>query len=440
MLNRIVEALKQRTDLAGWTVRHMLVRGTQVYAVPQGIESRRAVDGERFAIDVLRQTAGPDGTPGVGSGNVTLLPGGDVAGAIDQATLVAGLVSNPVHGLPAPGPLPDVPLVDADLQKDPAGVMQAVMDRMRAAAARNPAVQMNAAECFSELRATHLLNSRGIDAQQEETRIDVEFVLKARHGERETETFAEMTRRRVSDLDLESALEQGARHTLDLLEAGAPASRQGAVVLRDQALATFISVDPLIGGVLQTLGSASSKYAKLSNWEIEKSVFRGEVKGDPLTVWANRLMPFGTASNRFDEEGLPAQRLELIRDNELATFAASQRYADYLGLKPTGAFGGVELPAGKTPASALLAGPHIEVVQFSWFNPDGITGDFATEIRLGYLVENGKRTPFKGGLLVGNYLDALADVRWSAETAFFGNYLGPQTARFNDLKLAGEDG
>jgi hypothetical protein len=41
---------------------------------------------------------------------------------------------------------------------------------------------------------------------------------------------------------------------------------------------------------------------------------------------------------------------------------------------------------------------------------------------------------------VGNYLDALADVRWSAETAFFGNYLGPQTGRFNDLKLAGEDG
>lgn len=42
--------------------------------------------------------------------------------------------------------------------------------------------------------------------------------------------------------------------------------------------------------------------------------------------------------------------------------------------------------------------------------------------------------------MVDNYLDALADVRWSTETAFFGNYLGPQTARFNDLNLAGEDG
>jgi PmbA protein len=146
-------------------------------------------------------------------------------------------------------------------------------------------------------------------------------------------------------------------------------------------------------------------------------------------------MPLGTDSNRFDEEGLPAQRVELIRENELVAFAASQRYADYLGIPATGAFGGVEVPPGKTTASALLAEPYVEIVQFSWFNPDLITGDFATEIRLGYLVQNGTRNPFRGGQLVGNYLDALADVRWSVETDFLGNYLGPHTARFSDLKI-----
>ena len=166
-------------------------------------------------------------------------------------------------------------------------------------------------------------------------------------------------------------------------------------------------------------------------------MFRGEVKGDPLTVWANRCLPFGTRSNRFDDEGLPAQRVALIHENELVAFAANQRYADYLDLPATGAFGGVEVPAGQTKSSILLAEPYVEIVQFSWFNPDPITGDFATEIRLGYLVQNGTRKPFRGGQLVGNYLDALADVRWSAETGFFGKYLGPQTARFNDLKIVG---
>ena len=34
MLNKIVDALNERSDLAGWTVRHLISRGTQVYAIP----------------------------------------------------------------------------------------------------------------------------------------------------------------------------------------------------------------------------------------------------------------------------------------------------------------------------------------------------------------------------------------------------------------------
>lgn len=439
MLNKIVNALKDRTDLSGWTVRHLITRGAQVYAVPNQIESQRAVEVERYKIDVLRQTSGPDGEPRMGSGDATLLPGGDVQAAIEQAALVAGLVSNPVHTIPAPAPLPEVPLTDADLQKDASTVTRDVMQRIQAGASKNKSVQLTAAEFFGEIHTTHLLNSRGIDAEQEATEISLELVLHSQRGENHVETFTEMKRRRVSDLNLEEEIERQVRYTLDLFEAGPPPSSHGPVLLRGDALALFMAGDDLGAGVLQTLGSASSKYAKVSSWEIGKPVFRTEVKGDPLTVWANRRIPFGTGSNRFDEEGLPAQRLELIRGNELVAFAASQRYADYLDLPATGAFGCVELPPGQMEESALLSEPHVEIIQFSWFNPDPITGDFATEIRLGYLVENGVRKPFRGGQLIGNYLDALADVRWSAETGFFGNYLGPRTARFNDLKIAGQD-
>ena len=84
-----------------------------------------------------------------------------------------------------------------------------------------------------------------------------------------------------------------------------------------------------------------------------------------------------------------------------------------------------------------LSLPHVEVIDFSWFTPDEITGDFSSEIRLGYLVEGDRRTPFKGGALVGNVLDALANARWSAETGFFGDYQGPHIARFASLRVAG---
>ena len=363
MLNQIVEALKKRTDLAGWTVRHVRSRGAQVYAVPQGIESQRLVDGERYLIDVLRNASTAEGTPAMGSGDASLLPGDDIERAIDQATLVAGLVANPMYGLPGPSALSDVPLCDIDLQKDATRVMLDVMERMRAAVAKHPHVRMTAAECFGEVHNTHLVNSRGIDVEQESTQVDIELVLHSRKGDRESETFDAMTRRRVADLDLEAVIEDHVHYTLDSLEAESPASWQGPVVLRKDALTIFMAGDNLNGSVIQTLASAESKYAGFSPWEVGKPVFRGEVKGDPLTIWANRCLSFGSASDRFDAEGLPAQRIELIRENKLVAFAASQRYADYLQIPATGAFGNVELPPGKTPTSELLAEPYIEIVQ-----------------------------------------------------------------------------
>ena len=439
MLNKIIDALNKRSDFAGWTVRHVTSRGTQVYAVPDKTEAQRAVGIEQYQIDVLRRTSDPDGKEAVGSGNATLLPGGDIESAIENAELTAGLVANPVHTIPAPAPLPDVPLVDSDLQKDAATVTKTVMERIQESASRTPEVYLTAAECFGEIHTTHLVNSRGIDAEEESTEINIEFVLHSQRGDEHMETFTEMGRRRVADLYLEEEIEKRTRQTLDLFETVPAPAWQGPVILRGGVLATFMAGDGLRGGVFHTLGSAEAKFAKFTSWEIGKSVFRDEIKGDPLTVWANRCMPFGIYSSRFDEEGLPAQRLELIRDNELVAFAASQRYADYLNLPATGAFGGVEVAPGSIPASGLLSEPYVEIIQFSWFNPDGITGDFATEIRFGYLVENGVHKPFRGGQLVGNFLGALADVRWSVETGMFGNYLGPHTARFNNLKISGQD-
>lgn len=435
MLAKILETLKSR-DLAAWSVYHVITRGAQAYAVPRQMEAKRAIDGEEYKLEVLRHTKAADGSTAVGNGYATLLPDGDIDSAVDQASLVAGLVANPLYSLPEPTEYPDIPLVDAEVRDHPQARLDGLMDDLRRAAAAQDGVRLTSAECFGETQTTHLINSRGIDVQQEGTLVDIEFVLQAHRGERHSEMLREMTRRQVTDLNIEREVERRARYTRDLLEATSPPSWQGPVVLRDAALVNFMVGDELSSTVLRTLGSAATKYAKVSPWEIGQSVFRGEVKGDPLTLWANRAVPFGTNSNRFDEEGLRGQRIELIRNNKLVSFVASKRYAEYLKIPPTGDFGAAELPPGNTPAANLLAEPHVEVSQFSWFNPDPISGNFASEIRLGYLVKDGKATPFKGGQLIGNVLDALADVRWSSETGFFGGCLGPHTARFNNLKVA----
>jgi len=223
-----------------------------------------------------------------------------------------------------------------------------------------------------------------------------------------------------------------------LLVAETPPSYKGPIFVRGGTLAVMIAGEMLAGSLIQTLSSAALKYSGETPWDIGKSIFHGEVNGDNFNLWANRQLPYGMPSSSFDQEGIPAQRVALVEDNILTAFIADQRFAHYLDMKPSGSFGSLEIPPGKISESELQSGSFIEIAEYSWFNPNPITGDFACEIRLGYLVEDGKKKPFKGGLLVGNLLDALADVSWSAETGFYGNYLGPRAARFNNLQIAGE--
>jgi predicted Zn-dependent protease len=242
----------------------------------------------------------------------------------------------------------------------------------------------------------------------------------------------------LSDLDLENEITRHAQYAADLLQAQSPPNQIGPVVVRGATLANMVAGEVLGGGLFQLLSSAALKYSKETPWEIGKPIFKEEPKGDSLSIWANRQLSYGMRSSIFDKEGVPAQRVPLIQDNRLKAFIASQRFAQYLDLPATGDFGNTELPPGSTPVSKLVEDSHIEIAEFSWFNPNPFTGDFACEIRLGYVVEGSERKPFKGGMLVGNLLDAFGDVYWSSETGYYGNYLGPVAARFNHLQVAGE--
>src|SRR3972149_4727047 len=174
MLKETTRALEARSELAAWTVRHIRTRGAQIYGVPLTVEAERAVANERYALDVLRKTPGPDGAPSVGTGNATLLPGDDIYTAVEAASLMAGLAHNPPHGIPGPAKPPPVPLIDPSLQSDPGRTAEELMVRLYAAAAAYPVVRRASARGFAEEKTTAIRNSRGLAAEQTETRIDPE--------------------------------------------------------------------------------------------------------------------------------------------------------------------------------------------------------------------------------------------------------------------------
>lgn len=437
MLGKIQQALEKHPAVKAWIIRHEVKQENQQYDLTDRIESYRDVQTELFTLDVLCDSKDTEGKTSSGLGTVSILPGGEIESALEKAVLTAQLVHNEPYDFAEPAPVPEVELADAVYQRDPEGEIKGILATLKETSNLYPHVRLTAAECFGGESQTRLVSSKGIDISQITTDIYLQWVFIGGEGQNEVETFAEIRSRRIADLNLEEEASLRAQYTSDLLDAQQPKNHTGPVYIQGNTLAVMIAGEPLSLNLLQFLSSASLKYSGETPWEVGKSVFRGEVKGDSFNLWANRQLPYGLSSSAFDKEGIPAQRVALVQDNKLASFIADQRYAHYLGQKPTGAFGNVEMAAGSAAERELQEGSLVEIAEFSWFNPNPITGDFASEIRLGYRLENGKKIPFKGGMLVGNLLDALADVHWSSETGFYGNYLGPRGARFNSLQVAG---
>lgn len=430
MLEKIVRSLRAQDDIQDWTARHVRTESVQWYVLPDGVEAQREVEHERFVVDVLRRNRGPNGDETCGVGNATILLEEELDPSIEQAVAMAGLVHNPPHGVPDPVEVPEVSLVDPNLHEQPAETLRSQEDKLRKAIGRHGQVQLASAEFFADLEDIHLVNSRGIDARQQATKVYVEWFLTAEADGKRVESYTDLTRRRADDLHIAREADRKAAHAADLLKAVPPQPYRGPVVVRESTLASMMT-----SIVLQRLSSAEAKYKGITPWEVGKPVFPAEAERDDITLWADRRLPFGANSNRFDREGLPAKRVLLIEDGILKAFTASQRFAEYLDLPPTGAFGNVELAAGEQSVEALISEPHIEIAAFSWFFPDVLSGEFASEVRLGYIVDEEGRRPFRGGMLVGNLLKALSNVRLSSETGFYGDYVGPIAARFGDLRL-----
>jgi PmbA protein len=137
---------------------------------------------------------------------------------------------------------------------------------------------------------------------------------------------------------------------------------------------------------------------------------------------------------------VPAQRVEIINRGILSRFWATQRHAEYLDIAATGAFGNMEIAPGSTPFEGLFRGegPTYHIVAFSAMDPDPLTGNFVGEIRLGYEIEKGQRSPIRGGSISGNLFEVLAKATLSSETMFMGDYLGPRGMRFAQITVAGE--
>ena len=157
------------------------------------------------------------------------------------------------------------------------------------------------------------------------------------------------------------------------------------------------------------------------------SIYSGKV-GDlvaaPIvSAYDDGRLPNGWGSQAFDDEGVPTQKTQLIREGRLTGYIYDRLRARQLGAAPTGngrrqSFRHVPAPRMTTTFIAPGDATVDEIVaatprgfyakSFAGGQVEPASGDFVFGVAEGYLIESGKITaPLRGATLVGSGIEVL---------------------------------
>ena len=450
-------------DVAGWTLRRIetdattVIRLPGIYTTREGKFLRQPNPHPREVIispseEVWVTVYGrhkADGNEYMGEAAGQFVSDDEPAVKETLATLAAAACSQPNKPYPFSDTgtvFPPVELADHELLELSYAALlarvQRFSDAVLSAAAAEFGIEVSNLEVFVRRMRNRIETSSGITLEYPATRTDAEVCFIARFKDKVAEHTGRPHARRLIDLKPTELAKLYSGYARDIALAGPPPQYEGPVVLMGEAAFHGLCLD---ASPLPFHCGARPLYEKMSRYEKGKPVSGDTpITGDPLTVVSDPLVPFGSSSTIFSlQDGSPVRRATLVKDGLYEELLGSRRFYDYLGLlaqgiQPSGPQGNTVIPAGRHPTAELLTSDKVAVVRaFSDFRADMTSGDFACEIRLGEVREGGKTTPFKGGLLIGNWFTAMADVRLSKETMVMDDYHGPSAVRFGHLQVAG---
>ena len=127
----------------------------------------------------------------------------------------------------------------------------------------------------------------------------------------------------------------------------------------------------------------------------------------------------------------------IIKDGILENFVANKRYADYLNIPCTGDIRNTVVNAGSYTEKELKVAPYLEILKFSAFQSDVMTGHFGGEFRLGIYNDGTKEIPVTFGSIAANMKEVQDKMYLSKELVQDNNFVGPKLIKFDNIRIAG---
>ena len=422
MTDKIIELLKN-SGVDGWEVIDKVTEGWEFYFVKHELDQNRVRDVEHISVEVYRKLE--DGKF-LGSASQEISP----TATEDEAKKIiadlyerASYVKNPYYELgKKSAELKNKDFDPKDMAKDFIEALNEV--------AETDTEYINSYEIFAEKIRKRYVNSEGVDMTVTYPNSIVEVVVNAKNEEHEIELYNMYTSGTCDKEALKKEIALSLQCGKDRLKTTpTPLIKKAPLVLSTKDAV-------MIGQWIAMRMHAGMVYRKMSNWEIGKPVC-DDVKGDTITMKSIKELPNSSKNIGMDSQGNIVRDMDIVRDNIPQNFWGDRQFAYYMGIKDSFMPNNYELEGGKSSEEELRQGTFLEVVEFSDFRVDNLTGDIAGEIRLGYWHDGDKTTIVSGGSVSGSLPELIKDIRFSKEQKQYDNAVVPTVIRIADITIAG---
>jgi predicted Zn-dependent protease len=421
--NLAVRVADRLSGLAGpWDVFAERSRRFEIHLNGLRVElTRGPIVLEGYGLRLLR---GIDGQTGIGYQASTDPSDEGVRSAVRDAEKFARF-----NQFPAPHPeLPSgrpptgngAAIVDPALWSDPSGSLEGFAAALVAAFEGRKGVVPSFSSVKATLIETSITNSAGLVHAYTHTVVETEVAVKAfggPEGRPPGEYWFTEIGRRLDSRPLPTVASDWSRFAEDARHAGSTPNGEVPVVLPPEVLAGIV---PTV--VRFQFGAA----ARLRGLGV---VPESQVGAEGLNVVDDGTFDWGIGSSPVDDEGTAQRKRQLISNGRANELLFDVLHADALGAKSTGngaRTGGIDpsasvsrrftrrpmpdastivIPAGDGGTDAEVieqVEDGIWVQQIGWAEPDGLSGRFGGEIRIGYRIRHGKLAePVRGGTVGG---------------------------------------
>ena len=425
MLDMIISLLRQ-SGADAWEIQDTATEGWEFYLIRHRLDQNRARLVRHTQVKVYK--CSEDGTLlGSASGEIPQTVSAEEAKKIITELMQAAvLVRNPFYTL---NPPPASPSAIKAPEIGPAQIARKILNVL-SSLPETAQADLNSSEVFVNVETHRLITSTGIDVITVHPSSMVEVVVNARQNDHEIELyrlyhFGECNHAMLTE-DLTRALQFGPDR---LIAKPTPALRQSDVV--------FSTADACeIYDYFISRMNASMIKRGYSDWKLDTPVVP-EPEKDRVTLWARAELPYSSKGGPLDPEGAIAQDMPLIQDGIARHYFGSRQFREYLGMPDGYLAENFEVSGGQASDEEIRSGSFLEIVEFSDFQVNPLSGDIAGEIRLAYWHHDGRVEPVSGGSVSGNMKTLARTLSMSRRQTTYDSLKIPALTRLCGVTITG---